>query len=96
MGHLTHVDTANSEIEAYLNKVLKNTNQNSKNEQQHSNLNGSAADNIENKTPPQKREPSGRAPGSRKKVKSTHDMLAEIFKKIGAKEHTREVRTDTT
>ena len=94
INHLSLVDTSNSEVEAYLNKVLNSTSVNnaktehSQDDQQH--VNGDS----ENKTPP-KREaaPVARSSSAKKRAKSTHDALAEIFKKIGSKENTREVRS---
>jgi hypothetical protein len=38
-------------------------------------------------------QPQGSSSKSKRMSKSTHDMLAEIFKKIGSKENTKEVGT---
>ncbi|XP_013397900.1 cytoskeleton-associated protein 5-like, partial [Lingula anatina] len=81
---------AESEVVQYLNKVLKHgvgggtavAVSNTKNEQ-----NGSSEDS---KTP--RRESTGKS--SKRLSKSTHDTLAEIFKKIGSKENTREGLND--
>lgn len=85
MNHLSRVDTSNSEVEAYLQKLLR------------SGVDTTAARNSQNEamngdssvTPMRAQQP--KTPSTRKLAKSTHDMLAEIFKKIGSKENTREV-----
>ncbi|KAK6191581.1 hypothetical protein SNE40_003232 [Patella caerulea] len=69
----------NSEIESYLNKVLKNdvASTNAKNEVM----------NTEEKTPKSSSKPKSFSKG-------TQDMLGEIFKKIGSKENTKEGLND--
>lgn len=93
MSHLGMIDSEHSEVEAYLQKVLKNgidanavTNARN-NEQQ---MNG--FDGVEMRTP--KREGSSSSVKAKRLSKSTHDMLAEIFKKVGSKENTREGLND--
>ena len=50
---------------------------------------GSGAD--ENKMPTPPRPATNSSAWQAKRPKSTHDMLADIFKKIGSKENTKEV-----
>lgn len=68
----------NSEVEAYLHKVLKDgvAGQNARNEEISENARQSSSSK------------------SKRMSKSTHDMLAEIFKKIGSKENTKEGLND--
>lgn len=74
--HMSSIDSAeNSEVKAYLQKILHND-PNAKNEW-----------NEEQKTPRSAQKP-------KKLNKNTHDVLAEIFKKIGSKENTREGLND--
>ncbi|XP_048241542.1 cytoskeleton-associated protein 5-like isoform X2 [Haliotis rufescens] len=70
----------NSEVEAYLQKVLKND---------------VAATNAKNDELNDNREKTPKSSTKTKRFsKTTHDMLAEIFKKIGAKENTKEGLND--
>lgn len=74
--HMGSIESAeNSEVKAYLQKILHND-PNAKNEW-----------NEEQKTPRSTQKP-------KKLNKNTHDVLAEIFKKIGSKENTREGLND--
>ncbi|XP_052066786.1 cytoskeleton-associated protein 5-like [Mytilus californianus] len=74
--HMGSIESAeNSEVKAYLQKILHND-PNAKNEW-----------NEEQKTPRSTQKP-------KKLNKNTHDILAEIFKKIGSKENTREGLND--
>ncbi|KAK7477171.1 hypothetical protein BaRGS_00031556, partial [Batillaria attramentaria] len=79
LSHTGLIDAnENSEVEAYLHKVLKD---------------GVAGNNARND---EMTADSARGSSSKSKrlSKSTHDMLAEIFKKIGSKENTKEGLND--
>lgn len=79
LSHTGLIDSGeNSEVEAYLHKVLKD---------------GVAGNNARNEevTADSSR---GSSSKSKRLSKSTHDMLAEIFKKIGSKENTKEGLND--
>ncbi|XP_064635641.1 cytoskeleton-associated protein 5-like isoform X2 [Lineus longissimus] len=85
LKHMTLIDKpSESEMESYLLKVLKSVGNNvnsvnNKNEQ----MNGET---------PRKELPKSNS--KQRLSKNTHDMLAEIFKKIGSKENTREGLND--
>lgn len=79
LSHTGLIDSnENSEVEAYLHKVLKD---------------GVAGHNARNEeiTADSAR---GSSSKSKRLSKSTHDMLVEIFKKIGSKENTKEGLND--
>ncbi|KAL3842600.1 hypothetical protein ACJMK2_020593 [Sinanodonta woodiana] len=78
LTHLEQVDGP-SDVKIYVQKVLKSENKLHSNEE----INGS----DESKTPKS-------ASKSKRLSKTTHDMLAEIFKKIGSKENTLEGLND--
>ncbi|PIK41383.1 putative cytoskeleton-associated protein 5 [Apostichopus japonicus] len=82
LTQLTEIpDPQESELEGYLKKVLKSSQRTSNSTEQ---LNGSSSDSEKN--PPQQiGERTPRRPSAK-----TNDLLAEIFKKIGSKENTRE------
>ncbi|XP_071830339.1 cytoskeleton-associated protein 5-like isoform X2 [Apostichopus japonicus] len=81
LTQLTEIpDPQESELEGYLKKVLKSSQRTSNSTEQ---LNGSSSDSEKN--PPQIGERTPRRPSAK-----TNDLLAEIFKKIGSKENTRE------
>ncbi|XP_076471814.1 cytoskeleton-associated protein 5-like isoform X2 [Babylonia areolata] len=69
---------SNSEVEAYLHKVLKD---------------GVAGNNARNEEMSEMVK-QGSSSKSKRLSKSTHDMLVEIFKKIGSKENTKEGLND--
>lgn len=77
LSHLGQIDAGEaSELKTYIQKVLKNEGT----LHPEAEVNGTAEDN---KTPRS-------ASKSRRLSKTTHDMLTEIFKKIGSKENTKE------
>lgn len=87
MSHLTLIeDLQDSEIEPYLQKVLKggvrhrNPSSNDGQQQQHLSTADSSHGSQVRHSP-------------RRLSKTTHEMLADIFKKIGSKETTKEVHS---
>lgn len=90
MSHLSLVSRP-CEVESYLRRVLDsgvtaNNNNNSPNRLTDDHVNGVNDNGVEMRS--SKKDP---LKASRRISKSTHDILAEIFKKIGSKENTREV-----
>ncbi|KAL8599784.1 hypothetical protein ACOMHN_052297 [Nucella lapillus] len=77
LSHTGLIDS-NSEVEAYLHKVLKD---------------GVAGNNARNEEMSEMAK-QGSSSKSKRLSKSTHDMLVEIFKKIGSKENTKEGLND--
>ncbi|KAL4225289.1 Cytoskeleton associated protein 5 [Mactra antiquata] len=78
LNHLGQIDAGEaSELKSYIQKVLKSE---GSTQQVDTEVNGTSDDN---KTPRSSSK-------SRHLSKTTHDMLTEIFKKVGSKENTRE------
>ncbi|XP_070200256.1 cytoskeleton-associated protein 5-like isoform X2 [Littorina saxatilis] len=77
LSHTGLIDS-NSEVEAYLHKVLKD---------------GVGGNNARNDEMSENAR-QGSSSKSKRLSKSTHDMLVEIFKKIGSKENTKEGLND--
>ncbi|CAH1786978.1 unnamed protein product [Owenia fusiformis] len=89
LNHLSQIPTPNGEVETYLRKVLKTVGGSTVSD---TNTLNSERNGDERITTPRK--DNGKTNGNKKLTKTTHDMLAEIFKKIGSKENTREGLND--
>ncbi|XP_074659801.1 cytoskeleton-associated protein 5-like [Tubulanus polymorphus] len=107
MDHFSLIESHDSELQQYVQKIL-NSGVGGGNEQQtptthqlknkNEQINGGGTDDQNIRTPDSKTTTTTKCKDSAKSKqrfsKSTHDMLAEIFKKIGCKENTREGLND--
>lgn len=92
LGHLSLIEpNDHSEVEGYLRKVLRTSvdtemvsNTNSRNEQLNGNVDNASGQSLSSEGA----EPGQKSP--RRISRTVHDTLADIFKKIGSKENTRE------